>query len=89
MRYTVRRSYVAVIGKIWMPAMVINMNRESASNRVQNSSTLRPYYDLLIDYEWEDMEAHLKWVAAADEIEILHWAEKIREDEESEEVENA
>ena len=60
-----------------------------ASARVQSSAMLRGYYDILIGYEWEDMEAHLKWVAAADEIEILHWAEKIREDEESEEVENA
>lgn len=46
----------------------------TAQQRVIASGSLRPYQDVLLDYEGEDREEHLQWVATAAEGELLRWA---------------
>jgi hypothetical protein len=58
-----------------------------ATARVNASKTLNTYRDLLLDYDWSNMDEHLAWVATAPEAEIVAWAENIRRDERSVEVE--
>jgi hypothetical protein len=57
---------------------------EAATDRVNNSPDLQPYYDILILYDWHEPESdHFRWVATAPIAEILTWAEEILANEES------
>lgn len=56
---------------------------EAAKTRVENSEALKPYEDLLLNYDWSNQEEHLNWVATAPESEIIAWAEQIRRDEDN------
>lgn len=53
---------------------------QKARARVQNTPELRPYIDIIIEYDWND-SGHYAWVATAPVSEILAWAEGIRADE--------
>lgn len=59
----------------------MNTTYELATNRVDNSDELTPYRDLLIEYDWEEGEEHLHWVATAPVAELVAWAKGLRQDE--------
>ena len=51
---------------------------EMAADRVDATPKLRPYRDILIEYDWPNQAEHWQWVATASISEILDWAENIR-----------
>jgi hypothetical protein len=54
---------------------------QKATKRVQGDKRLRPYRDLLIDYDWQEGEEHLEWVCNAPATELVAWAQGIRDDD--------
>jgi hypothetical protein len=52
----------------------------NASQRVNGDNQLIEFKDLLIDYEWDNEEEHLAWVATAKKSELIDWAKSIRQD---------
>jgi hypothetical protein len=57
----------------------------AATQRVNATPELQPYRDLLLEYPWPNMAAHLVWVAYSGEVaEIQGWAEACRRDEAAE-----
>lgn len=54
---------------------------EMADDRVKATPALLPYYDLLIDSDWDNQGEHWEWVATADIDEILSWAKNIRDNQ--------
>ncbi len=56
----------------------------SAEASVNANPALRPYRDILINYDWPNRDEHLAWVASAPEAEIIAWCEEIRRDENAE-----
>lgn len=54
-------------------------NRIKAIDRVR-SCFLRPYEDILIDYDWPNYDEHIIWVASAPFSEVLAWCETIRDE---------
>ncbi|MHC4617969.1 MAG: hypothetical protein ACYTEQ_09470 [Planctomycetota bacterium] len=51
---------------------------EMAEDRTRAEPKLMPFYDLLIEYDWDNQADHWKWVATAPISEIVDWAEIIR-----------
>jgi hypothetical protein len=49
-----------------------------AKTRVINDNDLGPESDILLEYDWDNQEEHLEWVATADKAEILSWIMAIR-----------
>jgi predicted transcriptional regulator len=49
-----------------------------AKTRVINDDDLGPESDILLEYDWDNQEEHLEWVATADKAEILSWIMAIR-----------
>lgn len=60
------------------------MKQIEATQRVDTTPELAQYRDLLLEYDWENMDEHLIWVATAPITEIINWCETIRRDEETE-----
>lgn len=54
---------------------------EMADDRVKAEPELSPYFDILIEYDWDNQEEHWVWVATGDISEIAEWAQNIRQDE--------
>ena len=52
-----------------------------AQQRVNNSAALRPFYSIICEYDWPNIEEHIDWVCTAPEAEIVDWAEGIQSDE--------
>jgi hypothetical protein len=57
---------------------------EMAVARVDGDPKLRPYRDLLVEYDWPEGEQHYEWVATASTATLIKWAKGIREDEDAE-----
>jgi hypothetical protein len=56
--------------------------KAKAQQRVLNEDKLYPhYYSMLIEYEWDNYDEHIEWVATAPIDEILDWCEGIRTNE--------
>jgi hypothetical protein len=54
---------------------------EMSEDRVNAEPSLVPYYDILIEYDWDNQGDHWRWVATADIDEVIDWAETIKEGE--------
>jgi hypothetical protein len=56
-------------------------NAISAQQRVNQSIELRPFYDIIVEYDWPNIQDHIDWVCTAPIADILEWAQDIRKDE--------
>lgn len=52
---------------------------DDAKARVEESSALRPYADMLLA-DWPEGDEHYEWVLTAPEAELIEWAELGRAD---------
>jgi len=52
-----------------------------ACARVMHSPDLKPYFDIICEYSWPNIDEHIDWVCTAPESDILKWAKDIRSDE--------
>ena len=62
--------------------MSLQSLEEQARARVNRDPDLYPHWDILIGYDWDNLEEHYQWVATADKAEILSWVRTIRKGEE-------
>lgn len=53
---------------------------DRAVARVDATPELAPYRDLLVEYDWNELD-HYDWVATAPVAELVDWAETVRENE--------
>lgn len=51
---------------------------EQAALRVQNDESLAIHTDLLLEYDWPNMDEHLEWVIYAETGELIEWAEALK-----------
>lgn len=51
---------------------------QAARERVRNSSRLAEHEETLF-YDWPNWDEHLRWVATADEKEILDWIRTVEQ----------
>lgn len=55
--------------------MTVKNFEPQATSRVSNNILLVAYYEILIDYPWNNQEDHFEWVANAPIGEILDWCQ--------------
>lgn len=60
---------------------MLDDNLTRATKRVDASPELSRYRDLFVEYEWDNQEEHLRWVATAPESELIDWAYFVRKGE--------
>lgn len=53
---------------------------QRARRRVEGNADLQPWFHVLLDYDWPNMDEHLEWVCSADRQEIIDWAETVSRD---------
>lgn len=53
----------------------------AAEVRVSRNENLKPFTDLLLRYDWSNMDEHLEWVATAPEADIVDWCQMARKQE--------
>ena len=56
---------------------------EQATDRVNDNEQLAQYKDVLIEYDWDNYDEHIEWVATANIDEIIDWCQEIRKNEQS------
>jgi hypothetical protein len=52
--------------------------RQTAMERIESSDLLKPYADIIMD-DWPSDDTDWQWVATAPEMEIIQWADDIRD----------